>query len=60
MTHVVCRLREAKGNLAALDFIVDEGSTDGPLIKTIIFFESRILTLQPKNAAQELNTRGGL
>jgi superfamily II DNA helicase RecQ len=44
ITHMVCRMRGAKGNLAALDFIVNECSTGGPMVKTIVFFESRVLT----------------
>jgi superfamily II DNA helicase RecQ len=44
LTQMVCRMRGAKGDLAALDFVVDEGVTGGPLIKTIVFFESRVLT----------------
>ena len=44
ITHMVCRMRRAKADLAALDFVVDEGLTGSPLIKTIVFFESRQLT----------------
>lgn len=54
ITHMVCCLRGAKGDLAALDFIVDEGLTGGPLIKTIVFFESRLLTYKGFKHLQQL------
>jgi len=54
ITHMVCRMRGAKGDLVALNFIVDEGSVGGPLIKTIVFFESRILTYKGCKHLQRL------
>jgi superfamily II DNA helicase RecQ len=54
ITHMVCRICGAKGDLAALDFIVDEGSTGRPLIKTIVFFESRLLTYKGYKHLQRL------
>ena len=53
ITHMVCRLRGAKGDLAALDFVLDECSTGGPLTKTIVFFESRQLTFKGFKHLQE-------
>ena len=57
ITHMVCRMRGAKSDLAALDFIVDEGSTGEPLIKTIVFFESRLLTYKGYKHLQGLLPR---
>jgi superfamily II DNA helicase RecQ len=54
ITHMVCPMRGAKGDITVLDFIVDEGSTGGPLIKTIVFFESRLLTYQGYKHLQRL------
>ena len=54
ITHMVCRMHGAKGNLAALDFILNEGSTGGPLIKTIVFFESCLLTYKGYKHLQQL------
>ena len=53
-THIVCCMRGAKSDLVALDFIVDEGSTGGPLIKTIVFFETRLLTYKGYKHLQRL------
>jgi superfamily II DNA helicase RecQ len=54
LTHIVCRMRGAKGDLAALDFIVDEGATGQPLIKTIVFFETRPLAYKGYKHLQRL------
>ena len=43
ITHIICHMCGAKGDLAALDFTVDEGFTGRLLIKTNIFFESHLL-----------------
>ena len=43
ITHIICHMHGAKGDLAALDFTVDKGFTYRPLIKTIIFFKSHLL-----------------
>ena len=53
ITHMVCCLRGAKGDLATLDFILDECSTGGPLTKTIVFFESCQLTFKGFKHLQE-------
>ena len=50
---MVCRLRGAKGDLATLDFVLDECSTGGPLTKTIVFFESYQLTFKGFKHLQE-------
>ncbi len=54
ITHMVCRMRGSKSDLGALDFIVDAGSTGGPLIRTIVFFESRPLTYKGYKHLQRL------
>src|SRR6266446_7060208 len=54
ITHMVCRVRGSKSDLGALDFIVDAGSTGGPLIRTIVFFESRPLTCKGYKHLQQL------
>ena len=54
ITHIVCRMCGAKGDLVALDFTVDEGFTGRPLIKTIIFFESHLLTYKGYKHLQRL------
>jgi superfamily II DNA helicase RecQ len=47
ITYLVCRMKGAKRDLEALDFLVDEPLTriPGPMpfIRTIVFFESRLL-----------------
>jgi superfamily II DNA helicase RecQ len=58
ITHVVCRMHGAKSDLAALDFVVDEASTGGPLIKTIIFFESCQLAYKGYKHLQQLLPSG--
>ena len=55
---MVCRMRGAKGDLVALDFIVDEASTGMPLIKTIVFFETRLLTYKGYKHLQRLLPSG--
>src|SRR6266849_10031446 len=52
--HIVCRMRGAKRDLGALDFVVDEAFTGAPLIKTIIFFESHLLTYKGYKYLQQL------
>ena len=54
ITHIVCHMREAKGDLVALDFTVDEGFTGRPLIKTNIFFESHLLAYKGYKHLQRL------
>ena len=54
ITHMVCCMCGAKGDLAALDFIVDEGFTGRPLIKTIVFFKSCLLTYKGYKHLQRL------
>lgn len=54
ITHMVCRMRGAERDLAALDFVVDEASTGAPLIKTIIFFETHLLTYKGYKYLQQL------
>ena len=44
ITSVLCKMRGAARDLAALDFAVDEGLSTGTLIRTIIFFNTRELT----------------
>jgi superfamily II DNA helicase RecQ len=43
ITYLVCRMRGSSRDLAALDFLVDEALLGAPLIRTIVFFETRAL-----------------
>ena len=54
ITHMVCRIRGSKSDLGALDFVVDAGSTGNPLTRTIVFFESRLLTYKGYKHLQRL------